>query len=443
MEITLLYLISGVLAGTVAGLLPGIGLTATMVVLGGFLFGIEPIYSIVFYLGMLCASQYIGSMVAICFGVPGEASSMPAVKEGYSLFLKGQASTAIGTTAIGSFIGSIMAAIIFFMIFPVIQNLFLIWNTNIHTSILIFALFMVIAISTNKLIVSLLTIFVGANLGLTGANFDTGIEWLTFNQPILFSGLPVIPILMGIFVLPELLKAFDAKPNNSNLSPRLKLNINENIRLAKQNIGVMTYSSVVGFFAGVVPMLTVKLASNLSYSIECWRQQRKKTYTQGNLSCLISAETSNNAACFSSMLPLLFFGIPVVTSEYVLYDYITTSPTIFNIDYVVQHLDTLAISYVLINIFCLLLAWPFANICLALYRLPYKVLRIFSLFLVIFPVVYLGYRQDLTVFFIAVFLFASAIGLLFKKYDTLPMTFSFLLVNEFAQSFIRFYQINF
>lgn len=443
MEIVFLYLISGVLAGTAAGLLPGIGLTAIMVVLGGFLFAIEPIYSIVFYIAALCASQYIGSMVAICFGVPGEASSIPAVKEGYSLFLKGQANTAIGTTAIGSFVGSIMAALVFFIIFPIIQNLFLIWNTNIHTVIMIFALLMVIAMSANTLVMSLLTIFVGINLGLTGVSFSTGIEWLTFGQPFLYSGLPVIPVLMGIFVLPELLKAFDAKQNYSNAAPKLTLSIIENVKLVKQHIGVVTYSSIVGFCAGVVPMLTVKLASNVAYSIERLRQQRKNTYTQGNLSCLISAETSNNAACFSSMLPLLFLGIPIITSEYVLYDYITSSPTVFNIDYVVQHIDTLAISYVLINMFCLLLAWPAANICLALYRLPHKVLKLFSLFLVIFPVVYLGYRQDQTVFFIAVFLFASAIGMLFKKYDTLPMTFSFLLANEFMQSFIRFYQINF
>ena len=107
--IDLLYFaLSGIVFGTIAGLIPGFGLTATMAMVGFWFATNHAVDILSFYIGMLCASQYVGSMMAISFGVPGESSSMPAVREGHPLFKQGQGSIAIGTTAISSFLGSII-----------------------------------------------------------------------------------------------------------------------------------------------------------------------------------------------------------------------------------------------------------------------------------------------------------------------------------------------
>ena len=107
---TLAYLLGGVLAGTIAGLLPGIGNTLIMILAFPFFLGIDnPLNIIIFYVACLSLSQYTGSITSTVFSVPGEISSLPAVKEGHKLFRKGLGSLSLSGCALGSFFGSLIA----------------------------------------------------------------------------------------------------------------------------------------------------------------------------------------------------------------------------------------------------------------------------------------------------------------------------------------------
>ena len=99
------YLLLGVLAGTVAGIVPGIGVFASLLILYPWLTSLNIIDTFVFYLALTSTTQYIGSVSATILGVPGEASSLPAIYEGHTLFKKGRGATAISGAAMGSLVG--------------------------------------------------------------------------------------------------------------------------------------------------------------------------------------------------------------------------------------------------------------------------------------------------------------------------------------------------
>ena len=77
--------IIGILTGLVSGCIPGIGNFAALLILFPYLINLDPLQIIILYTALTTISQYIGSIPAITFGIPGESSSMPAVIESRKL----------------------------------------------------------------------------------------------------------------------------------------------------------------------------------------------------------------------------------------------------------------------------------------------------------------------------------------------------------------------
>ena len=441
--IDLLYFaLSGIVFGTIAGLIPGFGLTATMAMVGFWFATNHAVDILSFYIGMLCASQYVGSMMAISFGVPGESSSMPAVREGHPLFKRGQGSIAIGTTAISSFLGSIISVAFFFSIIVAIQHLLLLWNNSVQVVIYTVAMVLVASISDNKWWISLLFVLLGLHFGLTGHNYGINWDYATFDQPWLYSGLPMIPLVLGLFVVPELWKA--NQQASTGITPKFDFAVVENFKLCLANWWVITYSSIIGFICGLVPSLTTRLASNLSWMVQKQIEIKKQRYdAPGNLNCLVSAETSNNAATFSVLLPLLLLGIPITSSEFIVYEFMSKSYDDLNVEWVLDNSTRLLGTFFLVNVVCLILAWPLAGNVMKIASIPKKYLAVILTAMIVFPVVYTGYVNGLLTFYIGSFMFFATLGLILRKYDTMPIVFAFLISNQFIAGFVRFYQIHF
>ena len=71
------FAILGSLAGVVVGLIPGIGPAQLLAVAYVALLALDPIQLAVFYIGLITTSQYLDSVPATYFGVPGETSAVP------------------------------------------------------------------------------------------------------------------------------------------------------------------------------------------------------------------------------------------------------------------------------------------------------------------------------------------------------------------------------
>jgi hypothetical protein len=84
-----------------------------------------------------------------------------------------------------------------------------------------------------------------------------------------------------------------------------------------------------------------------------------------------------------------------------------------------------------------------ANTCLAVYRLPAKTIHLVTVFLVLFPIIYTGLKEQQLLFYMGTFIICSIIGIIFRRYDTMPIVFVFLISREFIEGFHRFYIINF
>ena len=87
----LLYCLTGVFLGTLIGVLPGLGPTATIAMLLPITFTLEPVSALIMLAGIYYGSQYGGSTTSILVNLPGEAASVVTTLDGYQMARQGRA----------------------------------------------------------------------------------------------------------------------------------------------------------------------------------------------------------------------------------------------------------------------------------------------------------------------------------------------------------------
>ena len=97
----LLYCLIGVFLGTLIGVLPGLGPTATISMLLPVTFALPPTSALIMLAGIYYGSQYGGSTTSILVNLPGEAASVVTTLDGYQMARQGRAGVALATSAIG------------------------------------------------------------------------------------------------------------------------------------------------------------------------------------------------------------------------------------------------------------------------------------------------------------------------------------------------------
>src|SRR2546426_7511907 len=107
----LLYCFVGVFLGTLIGVLPGLGPTATIAILLPVTFALPPVSALIMLAGIYYGSQYGGSTTSILINVPGEAASVVTTLDGYKMARQGRAGVALATAAIGSFFAGTIATL--------------------------------------------------------------------------------------------------------------------------------------------------------------------------------------------------------------------------------------------------------------------------------------------------------------------------------------------
>jgi putative tricarboxylic transport membrane protein len=409
-----------------AGFMPGVGIFASMMMLIPLLHQISAIELLTFYIALASTTQYIGSITATVFGLPGEASSLPAVKEGNELYKQGQGSYAISGAAMGSFIGSVIVI--------GLVTLF-VYNTRTLALILISVSLLICFTHKNKFVAIALAM-VGYFLGLIGCRAIDDMCFATFGNPDLTTGLPLISVICALYVFPQLLKDYKFKDSN------LKIETSFTFKHCKkfiENISSSIRGTIIGFFAGFTPGISTAVSSNLAYGIEKWIQNKKGKYFPGNYASLISAETANNAGAFSCLLPLLVFGIPLVPSEALLYELVMTKGTIMGENFTASYfLSSLVPVLLITNVIALCIAWPMAKYICYLRKIPTVLFRILIFLLLLFSIYINGQHSFQEGYNLLVFLILLPVGYLLRKVDTLPLIFVFIIQSRLDVVMISF-----
>jgi putative tricarboxylic transport membrane protein len=443
--ITSLAVLIGLIAGTFAGLIPGIGVFACLLMLYPLLDFFSGLDIILMYSTIFAVSQFVGSIPSTVFGIPGEASSLPAVREGHRLYKRGLGQFAISSCAMGSAIGSIIACLLTLSLVPFMAYVFNFYNTTFQVVLLSIVLLIIALNSQSKLLITLPVMLAGYYMAAIGYNVVTFNTFSTFGIQSLEQGLPLYGVMFALFVMPELLKANKRMKNGNILYNIQSKPINEHFMNVINHKWSVIRGTVIGYFTGMIPGVSIVASSNVSYAIE--KKIRGNKYNQnGDIACLISAETANNAGAFSVLIPLLVLGIPITGSEALLYEYVAVKKylllgyELFLNSYI---LETVAILIVFVNIIAVFIAWPLSKQILWLYKVPTQYLYVFIGLLGIFAVWFTGHQYGQETFYLLSTTLMLPLGYILYKLDidTLPLVFVYLIQNNLEAGLYRFYQL--
>lgn len=202
-------LIFGVVGGIILGAMPGLTATMGVAILLPFTFSMDSTPALVMLIGVYIGGIYGGSIAAILLNTPGTPASAASVLDGYTLTKNGQAARALSISAVSSFAGGLISTIILIAFAPILAGFALRFNAPEYFALALFGLTIISSISGNNLLKGLLAGTIGLLISTIGLDPINSVPRYTFDVLDLYSGINIIPVLIGLFALSEALSQLE------------------------------------------------------------------------------------------------------------------------------------------------------------------------------------------------------------------------------------------
>jgi putative tricarboxylic transport membrane protein len=374
----IMFLWFGVLVGLMIGLLPGIGGLTGFALLVPFTYTMEPISALAMLIGMHSVTGTSDTIPAVLFGVPGTAASQATVVDGLQMTKKGEAGRALSAAYTSSLIGGLIGALIMAVSLPVVRPLVLSIATPELLAMTIFGIAMVSTLSGRSPLRGIVGACFGILVGMIGTNVQTGqLRW-TFDLLYLRDGIPMLPVLLGIFALPELC---DLAVSRKGLTDRLEFSARtgmwQGVKDAARSWFLILRCSSIGAVLGAIPGISSAVTDWIVYG-HALRTERgaEETFGTGDVRGVIAPECAVNAGEGGRLVPLLAFGVPGGAAGAILLGAMMVQGFIPGPDMLTRNLQftyTMVWSIALANVFgaglCFLLSGQFARISTLRYTL--------------------------------------------------------------------------
>ena len=307
--VNLLYCLAGVFLGTLIGVLPGLGPTATIAMLLPVTFTLPPVSSLIMLAGIYYGSQYGGSTTSILVNVPGEAASVVTALDGYQMARKGRAGVALATAAIGSFFAGTVSTVILALFAPPLAEIALKFGPAEFFSLMVLGLLASLVLARGSLLHATGMVVLGLLLGLVGADVNTGAQRYTFGIPQLADGIGFVVVAMGMFGLAEIIRNLEDEDDRSLLVSKITT-LMPSKEDWKRMIAPILRGTAIGSILGILPGSGSILGSFAAYAIEKKVSKNSAEFGHGAIEGVAAPESANNAGAQTSFIPMLTLGIP-------------------------------------------------------------------------------------------------------------------------------------
>ncbi|SFD94422.1 tripartite tricarboxylate transporter permease [Salipiger profundus] len=304
------WMFLGSLAGVFLGAVPGISSGMAVALLLPLTYSIGALYSVVFLAAVFVGVGYGGGLTAILLNAPGSPENSATTLDGYALTKQGRAGEAIGLANMSSLIGGTFSYFVLLFGVGSLANIALKFGPTELFVISMMGVFILGVLGTGSLYKTLASGFLGLLIGTIGL-VPTG-EWRgTFGSMFLAEGVQIIPVLIGTFVISEILihiRDGFVSGNSGELSGLRQIFVG--MRDCLKFPATIVRSSLIGCLIGIVPAAGATLASFASYSWAKATTKGPNNFGEGRPEGVIAAECANNACYGGALLTALSLGVP-------------------------------------------------------------------------------------------------------------------------------------
>ena len=433
--INLFYCFLGTVVGTLIGVLPGIGTTATLALLLPVTYHLNPTTAIIMLCGINYGSMFGGSTTSILVNIPGEASSVVTTFDGYQMARKGRAGAALGISALGSFLAGTASVALLMFVAPTLARAALKFGSPEYFSLMLMAMLMVTFLVKGSMLKALIMVGMGLLLGTVGMDIITGADRFTYGWPVLRNGLDIFPVVLGLYSVAQVLQTIGTSVKMQISNEKLK-GYWPTRQDWKDSGGPIARGTLLGFLLGIFPGMSTVMATFLDYGIEKRISKHPEKFGTGAIEGVAGPESCNNASAIGGYVPLFALGIPsnsinaILIGALIIYG-LTPGPLLIknNPNFFWGIIASMYIG----NAMCLVLNLPLIPIWVQVLRIPYTLLSV-----IILLFIFLGAYSINNSFYNVYFAFIFGIfGYLLRKYkfDPAPLVLAYILGPQLEMTF--------
>ncbi|MBI1994397.1 MAG: tripartite tricarboxylate transporter permease, partial [Deltaproteobacteria bacterium] len=198
-------LMAGVAAGTVIGILPGMGGIASVAILLPFIFKLDVNTAMVLLIGSVAVVHTSDTITSVLIGTPGSAAAAATVLDGHPLAKQGQAGRALSAAFLSSLIGGLIGTVFLTLSLPIARPLVLLFGSPELLMLCVLGLSFAGFLTGSQPLKGAMAACLGLLLGSVGAAPTEAVYRYSFDQLYLLDGIPLVGVALGVFGIAEII----------------------------------------------------------------------------------------------------------------------------------------------------------------------------------------------------------------------------------------------
>jgi putative tricarboxylic transport membrane protein len=306
----MLLMLVGITLGVIIGVLPGLGGANGVAILLPLTFTMTPTSAIIMLSCIYWGALFGGAITSILFNIPGEPWSVATTFDGYPMAQKGRAGEALTGAFTSSFVGALVAVLLFTFLAPLIANFALQFGPPEFFSVYLLTFCSFVGTGKGNPFKIVAAMMLGFALASVGIDIITGGLRLTFGLTVLLSGFDFLVAVIGLFGIGEILLSMEEglsfSGHSAKINPKIVL---ETWAKLPRYWATSLRSCIIGCWMGIIPGGATP-ASFMSYGVARKASRDGDKFGTGQLEGVIAPETAAHAAGTSALLPMITLGIP-------------------------------------------------------------------------------------------------------------------------------------
>lgn len=317
----IMWLLIGVFSGIMLGAMPGISTNMAISLLFSFCYTIDGTAGVIMLLGVYCGGIYGGSISAILLNTPGTPANAATLLDGHPMAKKGEAGRALGISTMASGFGGMFSVICLIFFSTLLAKVSLKFTSLEYCLFAVFGISIISSLASHSVIKGLMGGAIGLLIACIGVDSMCGTVRYNFGTVYLMGGLPLIPLLIGLFafsqvllsveeIITERIAKAEGKETDACLTNQKVTKVIPSRKDIKKCLPTMLMSSVIGTIIGAIPGTGGDISSFVSYNFAKRTSRRKEQFGTGVPEGIAAPEAGNNAVSGGAMIPMLSLGIP-------------------------------------------------------------------------------------------------------------------------------------
>jgi len=309
------YVLAVIAASAVYGLFVGAipGLTATMAtaLLVPVTFFMPPVPAVAAIVTATAMAIFSGDIPSALLRMPGTPASAAYTDEAYLLTRSGRAELALGAGLVFSVLGGIFGVLVLIVAAPALAEIALKFSSFEYFWLVMLGFTCAVFIAGSDPLKGIIALLLGLLIACVGLENPAGAPRWTFGNSELMGGIPLIPLMIGMFAVSEVLRFACSTERPEMAVDRPFGNVFKGMwgLIKKYKLGLLR-GSALGTAVGALPGAGADIAAWMSYAVSKKFSKEPEKFGTGHVEGIVESGAANNSALGGAWIPALVFGIP-------------------------------------------------------------------------------------------------------------------------------------